>query len=134
MSLTTEAQVIEAAIEQVKKGFDAGAYLVGREGYSVEFAGPDVVATCAIGGVEQALWKETGKVLGPNKRMKFRTNSTYGRIMRRLNRIAREKYPTDPEGTTVLNLEDITFWGSELAAKRRTLKVMRLALDEIKGG
>src|SRR5687767_1206341 len=117
MSIATEALVIEAAIEQIRKGFTPDAYF----SPSPQRPGEHIQQTCAVGGVEQGLWQVTGKVVTGHE-ARPTGNTIYARVMSRLNRIAVELYPLQPPGEdgveeTNTDLEDITLYGTPLAAK-----------------
>jgi hypothetical protein len=148
----TEADVIGAAIEQLSKkdGYDSGNYfsllskseLDEAEGlvtvYTFETPGPDVGATCAIGGVEQAIWRLTGQVV-TNERYdaayhetaasKRHVSQLYAKVMRRLNSIARaeiKQLDLEEVPTEACAIEELTF----IASKRVVLNVFKKALAQ----
>lgn len=153
----TEADVIDAAIKQFEKpgGFTHEFYFRGK-GLSVTtgHGGPSerVTATCAIGGVEQAVWQMTGRVVDETSRelIAVRDNGIpaehgrprhlviYQKVMNRVNRIARDLYPEDPTGDSTGNVEDITLWDDgdtdetvRRRARTRVLRVFRAARAEV---
>jgi hypothetical protein len=166
--MTTEAQVLEETIKILEKGFTSKAYFK-YEGGSWSTAvkehqlsdgtrtpGPEVVSTCAIGGVEQGIWKLTGKVVtGSRKQAAYQPESThykdetrvlYAKVMKRVNRISKQLFDkqfihdgfgdrrSKGKPFRVDNVERVTFTpGSERAKKQRTLKVFRTALEEVRG-
>lgn len=142
LSEITEATVLEAAIEQLSKkdGYDPGNYfsVLDADGDVVQLQnpGPNVGATCAIGGVEQAIWRLTQQNLTPERydaayretaASKRRTSQLYARVMRRLNDVARknralkEDFDGDIPGCPI---EQLTF----VASKRVVLNAFKKAL------
>jgi hypothetical protein len=143
----TEADVIRAAIKQIQKrdGFTTSAYFHDANGNYMELAevnGKKVAATCAIGGIEHAIFQLTNEIISederrtnaqlatPRSRAKTGALGLYVKTMRRINRLARELYPTDVDGDKNTTVEELTFYGSDAAAKQRVRKVFKAALEE----
>ena len=131
----TEVDVLEAAVEQLsqRRGYTADYYFVTPEGLSREFPGDDVGACCAIGGVEQAIWKLTGRVVTDNRGIAYgdrpdrlSTNRLYWRVMRRLDDVARRKHPKLLAGRNGCAIEQLTF----AAGKPTVVRAFRTALEE----
>lgn len=142
LSEITEATILEAAIEQLSKpdGYDPEKYfsvLVGVGTYAVPGPSPKVGATCAIGGVEQAIWRLTSHNVRPERHSAahYETAASgrhssvlYAGVMRRLNAIAR-KHPAykaayGSDSADDCAIESLTF----VAPKRVVLNVFKKAL------
>ena len=146
VSEITEVTVLEAAIEQLSKkdGYDPGNYFStldeipgeGQYFLSVPGPGPQVGATCAIGGIEQALWSLTRQNLAEERYQaayletaasRRRTSQLYAAVMQRLNALARKhpayraEYGDEAGGCPI---ENLTF----VASKRVVLNVFKKAL------
>lgn len=143
----TEVDVIKAAIEQVRRrdGFTDSSYFRDTDGEMMTLSdvnGRQVGATCAVGGVEHALYKLTGEIVSarrhkvagvPVPKIKGRTDAErlYVCVMARANRIAREMFPVNTDsGDPNRTVEEVTFYGSQEASRRRVAKVFRAALEE----
>lgn len=137
MARVTQADVLRAALAHFKSrkgGFTRDAYFSNDE----EAPGQHAGATCAIGGVEQAIWKLTGQTISeehreslgqeqgyPSKEDRF---SLYGGVMRKLNAEARKRFPVDEDGDEIRTLEEVTMMGTPKVAKKRTLEVFETVL------
>lgn len=143
----TEMAVIEGAIEQLSgDGFTGEAYLQDMFGTTILRPGDAVVMTCAIGGVEQALWKITGTHLADAARSflaydgvvwsapasvpKDEIHVTYWNVMNRLNRIAREMFDGSDGTEECCNVEDVTCRDDD--AQADTLRVFARAAEELR--
>lgn len=144
MSRLTQAAVLRGAIEQIESrgGFTSSMYFKHRGGSWAEpRPGPNVGATCAVGGIEQAIWKLSGehvdnfRGISPSlAKRQARTHPAlpiYAAVMSRVDRLARKLYPEGPDGTTVRTLEEITFRWSDRYARPRVVAVLRAALAEV---
>lgn len=99
-----ELEVIRLATSLIKRqgGFTADTYFASELRGCQDEPGPDVIATCAIGGVEQAIWMLTGEFVTARRRPLAylesetevladsldETHLVYARVMARLNRVA----------------------------------------------
>jgi len=146
LSSVTPADVLEAAIGQLSKpdGYTPDTYFArrGTECFSLETPGPDVGATCAIGGVEQAIWILTGQIVTEergeaafnNRAASKRTTSRlYAEVMSELNAVARQHRAlkaarVDPDSPWVCAIEQLTF----SAGKRAVLNAFRKALENVR--
>lgn len=142
----TESAVLEEAISLFDRrgGFTPDVYFSTPE-FAPEGPGPLVKSACAIGGVEQAIWKLTGETIPKTVRqtLAYRRSETgklrtkrdtyviYARVMGRLNRISRERFSEKTGYGEVEDVEDVTQVGSRATAKKNTLGVFRTALSEI---
>ena len=137
----TEVDVLTAALEQLEKpgGYDDSTYFRTRDGYTTQYAGDSVGATCAIGGVEQAIWRLTGKVIGNRQRRlgayreqaadRSHVTRLYAKVMKRLNAVARATPAATQFDDGGCAIEQLTF----LRAKRSVLKAFRVALEQARG-
>ncbi len=130
MSVKTEIKVLDAAIEQISKrgGYTASGYQRTKAGVNLDRPGPQAYACCAIGGVEQAIWKITGEDIVSRfgrwvKPASWRRD-LYANVVRRLNRKAKELYGCD-------DIEDVTFQAGERVTRRRVLAVYQAVRDEL---
>jgi len=141
--MTSEAEVITEAIAllSARGSFTPAHYQVWQDDDEDDDArdvpGEGVVRMCAIGGVEQAIWRLTGKDVSADRNAVARRASTnrrtlYANVMRRPNRKARELYPDGINGDSVYTVEHVTFVeGSRSTVRRRTLRVFDAALKEL---
>lgn len=146
LSELTAADVIGAALEQIRteEGYTDGFYFLDeKRERTLDEPGANVGATCAIGGVEQALWRLTGQVVtGERERAAYPENRQYGRLfsprstvsrlyfeaMAILNRVAlrtRRAWEFD-SGEGVCPIEQLTF----LADRPTVVRAFRRALKE----
>jgi hypothetical protein len=141
MARVTQADVIRAAIAQFKKrgGYTPNGYLVDGRGLETG-PGDHVRACCAIGGVEQAIWKLTGEnVIGLRLQVGQQDvpppvyrRTLYGGVMRKLNAKARKLYPTLPGmDRKIETVEDVTFCGTKQTSKKRMLRVFEEVLADL---
>lgn len=144
-----EVEVLEAALAELSRprGYTAAAYHQDwrgdnvrdpKPGYRLRSVGDLATSSrhCAVGGVEHAVWKITGEdvrdareqaKLGRTRR-RARPYLLYARVMRRLNRHARDVPPhreNPPYGT----VEEL----SVARPKRYVLGVFERALAEARG-
>lgn len=151
MSRVTQADVVREAIKQLRKkdGFVTDFFLKPKDPrllyHHAQRPGDHVGATCAIGGVEQAIWKLTGKDVTADRVLAQATvpsksvrNALYRGVITKLNAKTRNLYPLieddeDGEMVSVDTLERLTFRGSTPVAKRRVLKVFRAVLADLEG-
>ena len=134
MASVTEADVVREAIEVVGKGFTSMNYFQNSSS-----PGPEVGATCAIGGVEQAIWRLTGKDVSGERYWSAKPaipkrRTLYARVMKQLNAKACELYGhlKQVDGDPIETVEDVTFTsGTETLLKRRVLRVFRSVLAEL---
>lgn len=126
MSYERDIAVIDEAIEQISKpdGFVTDRYLTTSDGFDSNYfpqvPGPKVVATCAVGGIEQAVWKLTGKAPAVHQfaHQPASRRSLFGRVLTRVNRKATKLFP-DAE-----DIESVTFLaGDDEDARQRVLQV-----------
>ncbi len=139
----TEADVIREAISRFKSsggGFTRDAYFNPRSSNAVSYKpGKNVGSTCAIGGIEQAIWKLTGEDVSEDRYESAKVavpkwQTLYARIMRRLNAKAREMFPTlKHDGEEILTVEELTFVDGERLARKRMLEVFSAALTDLEG-
>jgi hypothetical protein len=148
VSRVTQADVVRAAIQQLSKrgGYTPDSYFAGKSSGDCHPAvpGADVGATCAIGGVEQAIWRLTGESVvasffdpvrerlaqsskplldgteTPRQRM-------YASVMAKLNRKARKLFPE----LGVYTVEGVTFVGPKPTSRRHTLQVFEAVLADL---
>lgn len=142
MSRVTQADVVRQAIKQLRKkdGFVTDRFLQSKDGADhVQRPGDHVGATCAIGGVEQAIWKLTGKDVTADRDLvrvggalnKSVRNALYRGVITKLNAKARKLYPLDGLNGPIETLEELTFEDELPVAKRRVLKVYRAVLADL---
>lgn len=150
MARVTEAAVLDEAITFFERrgGFNENYYFLGKgKNYYVSEPGEKVVAACAIGGIEQAIWKITGDNVKHDRdtfkgladenaktRRLSETQRVYARVMGRLNRLAREKYGSIVDGAVGYDcfIEDLTAaTNSHDLNRQRTLDVFRTARAEL---
>lgn len=137
LSEITEADVLEAAVEQLEKddGYTSDNYFRGSW-QGLTRPGPNVVATCAIGGVEQAIWRLTKQIVTPERSWaalyevpasKRHTSVLYADVMRRLNAIAKKRgYRYSGFEVAGCPIENLTF----VASKRVVVNAFKKALEE----
>jgi hypothetical protein len=161
MSLETEVKVLEAAVRWFREDEDRYTpdwYLADGDDEEIT-PGREVATTCAIGGVEQAVWLTTGKVLtdedrhlayvgrrgseeAPETAVRAEHKTAYWRVMRRLNveavrrgdRGDYDKYLGAPETSVgrVADVEDVTQMGRESDTFREMMGVFEAALRQAK--
>lgn len=143
VSEITEADVLEAAIEQFKgNGYTSEAYFSNpslSDWDQPNKPGPNVGAACAIGGVEQALWKLTGKVVGDEARDfasygykkkgdRRQITRLYANTMHLLNEVAKKSPLLQGENAPEPHecpIEQLTF----VASKRTVVNTFKKALE-----
>lgn len=112
-----------------------------QDAYRYDSSGPgaDVYAACAIGGIEQAVWKLTHTAITHNERRMFAylvsekekvgrltdTRRVYARVMGRVNRIAAEMFGLP-------HIEAVTLEWSPRTAKKKMLLVLEAAAAEVR--
>lgn len=148
LSELTVVDVIGAALDQIRtqKGYTDGHYFLSvNERNDLPTPGPNVGATCAIGGVEQALWRLTGEVVtrereaaacpsnrhyGHLKHPRLVASKLYFEAMTILNRVAlrsRKSWEFE-EGPHQSPIEQLTF----VAGHRAVVRAFKRALVEAK--
>lgn len=150
MSRVTQADVVRTAIQQLSKtgGYTPETYFAPKPGGAHDGRpGAHVGATCAIGGVEQAIWQLTGEVVhddpmaGVRERLAQRPEPAlsgsetprqklYAGVMRKLNRKARALFPDLDEGM-ISTVEEVTYVGDEDESLGRTLQVFNAVLADL---
>lgn len=151
MSRITQADVVRGAVQQLSKrgGYTADHYFASKvgDGYDVEGPGDHVGATCAIGGVEQAIWKLTGESVDTSLYGEIRERlarqeepvltgsetprqKVYAAVMRKLNAKARKLFP-ELDGEQIATVEEVTFQGSRTVSRKRTLQVFNAVLADL---
>lgn len=145
MARVTQRQVVQAARDQIAKrgGYTSSTYFQARgRSYHLSRPGEDVGACCAIGGVEQAIWKLTGedvssfrsRIAQAIRPRRLRSDDSrvklYAGVMARLNAKARKMYPV-LEGDEIDNIEHITFHASDRTSRLRVLNVMDAVLEDL---
>lgn len=138
-----EAGVLREAIAlfNTRGGFTPDAYFDGPFYSGSGRPSQNVASVCAIGGVEQAIWKLCDEDVTDQRKFLAYTRSEeevdgrlsavhvlYGRVMGRLNRIARERYSR----RGVNYIETVTTDWSRPTAKKNMLSVFEQALEEVK--
>jgi hypothetical protein len=151
-----EVRVLEAAVawfEEDESHYTPEVYLRTESGD--ETPGREVVAACAIGGVEQAVWMVTGKsVIAERSRLAYigkggeerqtpgdadtlnEQHEVYWRVMRRLNleAVSQRKEGVfaefEDEGYEINDVEDVTELGDH--SRELMLDVFRAALAQAK--
>jgi hypothetical protein len=145
--------VIEAAIEQVSKedGYTPVAYHEPQDRtlQDLPVLNDHPGATCAVGGVEQGVWKVTGDfTLRDHWSVGYRCRTLvaatqgvsgyrqhlFARVMVLLNKKAVEMYPQrdDLHRVPNNNLEDLTSYGMKAAQRKRVLAVYHAVLGDMK--
>ena len=134
----TEADVLEAAVEQLsqRKGYTADTYFRTTAGTETGNPGANVAACCAIGGVEQAIWKLTGQVVSDERQIAYGSrpsnrrviNRLYWKVMNRLNAVALRRHPRLLHAGGC-SIEQLTF----VAPKHKVVAAFREALEEARG-
>lgn len=151
MSRITQADVVRGAVQQLSKrgGYTADSYFAAKPGRETSCDGPGdhVGATCAIGGVEQAIWRLTGESVDPSLYHDIRDRlarrqeplfyggetprqKLYAAVMRKLNAKARKLFP-ELGGERILTVEEVTFAGSHATSRKRTLQVFNAVLADL---
>lgn len=137
VSKLTEADVIAAAIKQLEKpdGYTDGYYFRHEAGGNSMRPGEHVGACCAIGSIEQAIWKLTGSVVTKERHAAaYRSRKPsdrkavtrlYVRTMKLLNAVAKETPAAKEFDRGGCAIEQLTFY----RAKRTVLKAFRTALE-----
>lgn len=158
----SERAVLEQAIKEIESGFTPDFFMLIENDDDGEIedqeATPgldnnEVIAVCAIGGVEQALWRLTGEAIPNNLRRErayrlspdeddpeFDTELTsdtqrvYTRVMLRLNvaavEWARERFDADDPSASVRNVEEVTNLDDHDISRGYTLEVFSRALAD----
>lgn len=145
MSRITQRAVVRTAVEQLSKrgGYTADTYFSTTSARYLSRPGDSVGVTCAIGGVEQAIWKLTGENVGAHVRFRLAQTAVpelegdetprqrlYAGVMRKLNAKARDLFPV-LEGELIDTVEEVTFAGSHRTSRRRTLQVFNAVLADL---
>lgn len=134
----TEVDVLEAAVTQLEKedGYTSSHYFLHTNGWrDLQEPGPNVGAVCAIGGVEQAIWRLTRQVVtkdrsvaayGEGPASKRHASMLYARVMDRLNAIAKKRgYRYSGFHAGGVPIENLTF----VASKRVVVNAFKKALE-----
>lgn len=146
MGKITQADVVRAAIHQLSKrgGYTADYYFQPKAGtgdaddFGPKVPGEHVGATCAIGGVEQAIWQLTGEVVDPSPWGDIRERlaqqaepELIGSETPRQKLYAGVKLDDDGDVNEIRTVEQVTFAGSRTVSRKRTLQVFDAVLTDL---
>ena len=154
MPLATEDEILVEALRwfgESPERFTPDVYLEGEDEKHVDVPGRGVARTCAVGGIEQAVWRLTGENVAAGRQeiqvdggLLYQvknenvplpdeldeTHRLYARVMGRLNRLVAARF-ADEE---IVDIEDVTtMTHNEDTDREAMIEVIELAHAELAG-